>query len=97
MGRKTGSAGRFGSRYGRKIRKKVSFWHYSSGKLFKDRTLILKPLALKMKILTGSQFGMMTRFTGAYIYVPRTFPQKSYTFFMGIAKRVSGLQMPIGN
>jgi hypothetical protein len=80
-----------------KIRKKVSFWHYSSGKLIKDRTLIIKPLALKMKILRGSQFGMMRRFTGAYIFVPRKFPQKSYTFFMGIAKRVSGLQMPIGN
>ena len=77
-----------------RIRKKVSFWHYSSDKMIKDRTLILKPLALKMKILKGSQVGMMTRFTGAYIYVARKFPQKSYTFFMGLAKQASGLQMP---
>jgi hypothetical protein len=80
-----------------KIRKRVSFWHYSSGKMIKDRTLILKPLALKMKILKGSQVGIMTRFTGAYIYVARKFPQKSYTFFMGIAKQVSGIQMPFAN
>jgi len=77
-----------------RIRKRVSLWHYSSGKMIKDRTIILKPLALKMKILKGSQFGMMTRFTGAYIHVPRKFPQKSYTFFMGMVRHASGIQMP---
>ena len=80
-----------------RIRKKISFWHYTSGRLIKDRTIILKPLALKMKVLKGSQFGMMTRFTGAYIYVARKFPQKSYTFFMGIARHASGIQMLNGN
>jgi len=80
-----------------RIRKRVSFWHYTSGKLIKDRTIILKPLALKMKILKGSQFGMMTRFTGAYIYIARKFPQKSYTFFMGTARHASGIQMLNGN
>ncbi len=80
-----------------KIRKKLSVWHYSSEEMLKDRTIILKPLALKMKVLKGSQFGMMTRFTGTFIYVARKFPQKSYTFFMGIARRVNGLQMPVGN
>jgi len=80
-----------------RIRKRASFWHYTSGKLIRDRTIILKPLALKMKVLKGSQFGMMTRFTGAYIYIARKFPQKSYTFFMGIARHASGIQMPNGN
>jgi hypothetical protein len=77
-----------------KIKKRISFWHYSSGKMIKDRTIILKPLALKMKILRGSQLGVMTRFTGAYIYVARKLPQKSYTFFMGLTRHASGIQMP---
>jgi hypothetical protein len=78
-----------------KIRKKVAIWHYSSGKIIKDRTIILKPLALKLRILRGSQFGVMTRFTGMFFYVARKFPQKSYTFFMGMAKHANGIQMPL--
>lgn len=81
-----------------RLRKKVLLWHYSSDKnILKDRTIILKPLALKLRVLKGSQFGMVSRFTGMFIYVARKFPQKSYTFFMGMAKRASGLQMPGGN
>lgn len=79
-----------------KIRKKLLLWHYSSGEMLKDRTIILKPLALKMRVLKGSQFGVMTRFTGLFMYTARKFPQKSYTFFIGIARRANGLQMPFG-
>lgn len=77
-----------------KIRKTLSIWHYSSGKILKDRTIFIKPLALKMRVLKGSQFGIMTRFTGLFIYTARKFPQKSHTFFIGIARRVNGIQMP---
>jgi hypothetical protein len=80
-----------------KIRKILSIWHYSSGKILKDRTIILKPLALKLKILKGSQFGFMTRFTGIYFNVVRKFPQKSYTFFMGSVHQAFGMQIPFGN
>jgi hypothetical protein len=80
-----------------KIKKIFSIWHYSSGKILKDRTLILKPLALKMRILKGLQFGFMTGFTGIYLYIARKFPQKSYTFFMGTARRAFGIQIPFGN
>lgn len=76
-----------------KIRKKIDFWHYSSGKLIKDRTIIFKPLALKVKVLTGLQFGFMTRFTGVYVFIPRKLPEKGYTFFMGTARRINGLQI----
>jgi hypothetical protein len=79
-----------------KIRKTLSFWHYSSGKILKDRTVIIKPLALKLKILKGLQVGMMTGFKGIHIYVARRFPQKSYTFFLGMTRRVFGFQMPFG-
>jgi hypothetical protein len=81
-----------------RFRKKVLLWHYSTDKnIIKDRTIILKPLALKLRILKGSQFGMVSRFTGMFIYVARKFPQKSYTFFMGMAKRANGIQMPGGS
>ena len=80
-----------------KIRKTLSIWHYSTGKILKDRTIILKPLALKMRVLKGSQFGIMTRFTGLFIYTAKKFPQKSHTFFIGIARRVNGIQMPFAN
>ncbi|UCF50711.1 MAG: hypothetical protein JSU91_04310 [Thermoplasmatales archaeon] len=79
-----------------KIRKKLLLWHYSSGEMLKDRTIILKPLSFKMRVLKGSQFGVMTRFTGLFMYTARKFPQKSYTFFIGIARRANGLQMPFG-
>jgi len=76
-----------------KIRKTFTFWHYSSGKILKDRTIFFKPLAFKMKILKGLQFGFMTRFTGIYIFVARRLPQKSYTFFMGTAGRINGIDV----
>ncbi|KYK31925.1 MAG: hypothetical protein AYK22_07650 [Thermoplasmatales archaeon SG8-52-3] len=80
-----------------KIRKKLILWHYTSGELLKDRTIILKPLALKFRVLKGSQVGMISRFTGMFFYVARKIPQKSYTFFIGFAKRANGLQIPNGN
>lgn len=77
-----------------KIRKTISFWHYSSGEMLKDKTIILKPLALKMRVLKGSQFGVMTRFTGIFIYTAKKLPQKSHTIFIGMARRVNGIQFP---
>jgi len=77
-----------------KIRKTFSLWHYSSNELFKDKTLIIQPLALKLKTLKGTQLGIMTRFRGLYMHISRNLPNKSYTFFMGTAKNIMGFQMP---
>ena len=76
-----------------KIKKKFTFWHYSSDWLFKGRTIILQPLAFKMRVLTGGQIGFMTGFTGIYLFIERNFPERSHTFFMGIAKNVRGIQL----
>ena len=76
-----------------KITKKLSFWHYSSGNLFKDRTIILQPLAFNMKVLKGRQVGFMSTFTGIYIFVSRKLPQKSFTFFLGTAPRINGIEV----
>ena len=75
------------------IRKKFTFWHYSSGERIKDRTIYFQPLAFNMKVLKGIQVGFMTRFTGIYIFIARKLPEKSYTFFMGTAGRISGIQL----
>lgn len=75
-----------------KIRKKAAFWHYSSNGMIDDRTIIVKPLALRMKILKGRQFGVMTGFLGIYLSVSRGFLGKSYTMFMGTARHITGIQ-----
>lgn len=78
---------------GFKIRQKFTFWHYSNGGEIKDRTIIIQPLAFKLKTLRGLQFGYMSNFFGIYIYIAKKFPQKSTTFFMGTARRINGIQL----
>ena len=50
-----------------------------------------------MKVLKGLQIGFMSRFIGLYLFVARKLPEKSYTFFMGTARRINGIQLPFGN
>ena len=76
-----------------KISKKAAIWHYNSNGMRDDRTIILKPLALNMKILKGRQFGFMTRFLGVYLSVSRGFLRESYTMFMGTARHINGIQL----
>jgi hypothetical protein len=76
-----------------KIREESAFWRCSNGGKIKDRTIIIKPLAFKIKKLEGLQFGHMSNFFGIYIYIVRKFPEKSTTFFMGTARRINGIQL----
>lgn len=78
---------------GFKIRQKFTLWHYTNGDRGKDKTIFFKPLSFKMKVLTGMQIGFMSRFTGIYIYISKNLPEKSYTFFMGTAARINGIQV----
>ncbi len=73
-----------------KMRKSFSFWRYSEGSI-NPRTIILKPFRFNVKNLVGNQFGFMSKFTGIYIHISRTIPEKSYTFFMGTAKNAMGI------
>lgn len=75
-----------------KIRRKIGFWHYNSNGMIADRTIIVKPLALNMKILKGRQFGYMTGFLGIYISVSKGFLGESYTMFMGTARHINGVE-----
>ena len=76
-----------------KIRQRAKFWYYSKGSILKDRTIILKPFALKLQILTGRQLGRMTSFWGIYIFIAKRFPQKCTTFFMGTARTINGREL----
>ena len=76
-----------------KMKKKFVFWHYSPDQLSVDKTVILQPLTQKMKVLTGRQIGFMTEFTGVYIFDARSYPEMSHTFFMGVAKHATGIQL----
>lgn len=76
-----------------KIRKKIGIWHYNSNGMFNGRTIIVQPFKLKMKTLRGSQVGIMTGFVGVYLSFSKGFLGKSYTFFMGTARHINGLQL----
>jgi hypothetical protein len=75
-----------------KISKKLAAWHYNSNGMIDGRTIIVKPLALDMKILRGTQFGVMSRFVGVYLSVSQGFLRNSYTLFMGTARNINGIQ-----
>jgi hypothetical protein len=78
---------------GFKIRQRSKFWYYTNGAILKDRTIILKPFAIKLQILTGRQLGRIASFWGVYIYIAKRFPQKSTTFFMGTARSINGREL----
>ena len=73
-----------------KIRKTLGFWYYDSNQMIDSKTIIVKPLALKMETLSGGQIGYMTGFTGVYFKISRGFLKESYTFFMGAARHING-------
>lgn len=75
-----------------KLTKRLVFWHYTNGKLI-HKTLIFKLKGLKLKILRDRQLGWMRKFFGLYIYIARRFPQRSFTFFFGTARRANGFEI----
>jgi hypothetical protein len=79
----------------------LNIWYYLpySSMNFSSRTFILKHSRINFETdsLVGMQIGMMSRFRGIHIYIPRVFPEKSYTFFIGTAKHVVGYDFPAIN
>ena len=71
----------------------LTVWQYSdrSGYAIPGKTLILKPSPFNIEVLHGRQIGMMTQFFGLYIFVSQPFPQKCWTFFMGSARHIGGI------
>jgi len=80
--------------------KSFNFWHYTNRSEFgiPSGTFILRhgrPFDMDAKYLRGFQVGIMTRFKGIYVYIARPMPEKSYTFFMGTAHHVVGLDFAL--
>jgi hypothetical protein len=75
------------------IREGFKLWCYLNNQ--NDKTVIFKPLSSgkKVKTLSGSQIGLMSKFTGLYIFIPKRFPQKSHTFFIGTARNIKGISL----
>jgi hypothetical protein len=71
----------------------LTLWQYSDKWGFDrpGKTFILRYSPFNTKILHGRQIGMMTHFFGIYVYVSQPPPQKSYTFFIGSARHVGGI------
>ena len=75
----------------------LTVWQYSdrSGYDIPGKTFILKPSPFNTEILHGRQIGMMTHFFGLYIFVSQPLPQKCWTFFMGSANHIGGIDFTL--
>jgi len=75
----------------------LNFWHYSDrwGFDLPDKTLVFKPSPFNIEFLHGRQIGMMTHFFGIYIFISQPYPQKCWTFFMGSARHVLGVDFTL--
>jgi PKD repeat protein len=71
----------------------LTIWHYSNKNEIEipAKTLLFRPITYNLKVLNGNQFGIMSYFTGLYIYISQPPPQKSYTFFIGSTNRINGI------
>jgi hypothetical protein len=72
-------------------------WFYSanSNLLVNSQTIILDPNPFNIKTLTGRQIGMMRGFTGFYIVQHSTIADKEYTFFIGHARAIRGVDLAL--
>jgi len=79
------------------IYRPLTLWQYSDrwGYDLPDKTLVFKPSPFNIELLHGRQIGIMTHFFGIYIFVSQPIPQKCWTFFMGSARRVVGLDFTL--
>lgn len=71
----------------------ITTWHYSKTQGFERpaRTFFLQTAPFNSWILHEKQVGIMTHFIGFYVYISQPPPQKSYTFFVGSANRIFGI------
>ena len=79
------------------IYRPLTVWQYSNrwGYDIPGKTFILKPSPFNTEVLHGRQIGMMTHFFGLYIFVSQPCPQKCWTFFMGSARHIGGIDFTL--
>ncbi|MFH1101813.1 MAG: hypothetical protein V1726_07240 [Methanobacteriota archaeon] len=75
----------------------LTFWFYSSNSnLFvNSKTIIVDPYPFNVKTLMGRQIGMMRGFTGLYITQYSSIAEKEYTYFIGHARRATGMDLAL--
>jgi hypothetical protein len=73
-----------------RLHKNLCIWHYSKG-----LTLIWKSNI--HKVLKDLQLGFMSNFNGIYVFIARKFPQKCFTFFVGIPRMTNAVSLSFGN
>ena len=81
------------------LRPATLFWYYTgnSQHYISDKTLIIDPYPFDVRVLDGRQMGFMKRFVGIYIYKPSGTISESYTFFIGYAYKVAGVDLSFAN
>jgi len=81
------------------LRPATLFWYYSgtSPHIISDKTLIIDPYPFDVRVLDGRQMGFMKRFVGIYIYKPSSTISESFTFFIGYAYKVAGVDLSFTN
>jgi len=57
-------------------------------------TAVLNLNPYEVQTFSGGQLGFMLKFKGVYVHIPKNLPEQSYTFFLGSAKYVFGLELP---
>jgi hypothetical protein len=81
------------------FRPAMLFWYYTgnSQHYISDKTLIIDPYPFDVRMFDGRQMGFMKRFVGVYIYKPSGTVADSYTFFIGYAYKVAGIDLSYTN
>ena len=77
--------------------KPVTFWRYGQTSdiiPMPSTTAVLRLNPFEMKTYTGGQLGVMFRFRGIYVHIPQQMPMQSFTFFLGSAKNIFGVEIP---
>ncbi|RLC83316.1 MAG: hypothetical protein DRI37_10375 [Chloroflexi bacterium] len=79
--------------------KPLVFWHYANavpeGLPIPSTTLIMDLNPFKLTTFKGFQLGLLLKFRGVYVHIPRPLPELSMTFFIGTAKQVWGVAFPL--
>jgi hypothetical protein len=67
-----------------------SSWNMTS------KTLLIRHsrIVMQSEMFNGRQLGIMNRFRGIHITIPREFPEKTYHFFLGTAKHIGCIGFP---
>jgi hypothetical protein len=78
--------------------KALCSWFYTprSSLNMTSKTLLIRHsrIELQSDMFNGRQLGIMNRFRGIHITIPREFPEKTYNFFLGTAKHIGCMGFP---